>query len=212
MECANHGAVSWVHAFSNDVMYYGKVRTKAPIMPSTDISTGSSIFDKKILIKQCDYPVWTWFENGLRFKVVVHLVRNPIQSISSRSQLNDKSIRWLTNYVDCVTAIAPTKGVFKQRKGNTWETVARSLARLEVRTEVYNTSLAFDVAQLSDAKLILSLRHFVSWNGFVEKIASHRFKVEDISYDRYKLDIINDLILCSIILDLSVLFYLICDE
>jgi hypothetical protein len=38
---------------------------------------------------------------------------------------------------------------------------------------------------LSDVKLLLSLRHFVTWNGFVEKVATKTFKVEDIGPDRY---------------------------
>ena len=75
-----HGAVSWPHAFSDE-----------PFRKEMD--SESLVFDEIGAAGQCWLPNWSWgyhkgdhdtTSNHTRFKNVVHLVRNPIQSINSR--------------------------------------------------------------------------------------------------------------------------------
>lgn len=78
------GVVSWAHAF-----HHGPVTVRGG-RRAHDTTTS------------CPRPRWSYPLNGHRFRVVVHLVRDPLKTIASRANLRPRSLVW---YGDMVRAV-----------------------------------------------------------------------------------------------------------
>ena len=152
-------------------------------------------------VRYCRIPAWSWSPGGQRFKVVVHLVRDPLKSIISRSNFNGRSVTWVGGFVACLTSVIPTRALDQYGKGGGvgWYEIAEELLhsnttrRRQLRTkrkrggEPPPIDLERDLSRKQrlrvDVKLLVSLRHYVTWNSFVERVASIRLRVEDLGYD-----------------------------
>jgi hypothetical protein len=134
--------------------------------------------------------------------MVVHLVRDPLKSIISRSNFNARSVTWVGGFVACLTSVIPTRALDQHGRsgGVGWYEIAEELMqsntmrRRQLRRkrakrggEPPPIDLERDLSRKErlrvDVKLLVSLRHYVTWNSFVERVASLRLRVEDLGYD-----------------------------
>ena len=100
--CDIAAVVSWVHVLSNAGMRF---QERMPLAASVGIEqrdtidervpvTASTGSEREELLHYCRAPPWAWELGGRRFKVIWHLVRDPLRAISSRASLNAGSIEW----------------------------------------------------------------------------------------------------------------------
>jgi len=148
---------------------------------------------------RCLMPTWAWAANPpVTYQSVVHLVREPLAVIASRASLNDISWEssWIFSMVDCLTPLLPPSltssfhtatrlqheahspnhhgdgalgdgqhllpGPTRRSAAPSWEAVAAALSQPTV----------------AKAKAVVGLRHYVTWNLFVEAIAGSGQGVE----------------------------------
>jgi hypothetical protein len=83
--CGAQGAVSWAHLFSDaGIRYTSNLKSSA-------VRQG----EEQKSLRYCARPNWAWGTHGRRFKLVIHLVREPLKTIASRANMNSNSLNWL---------------------------------------------------------------------------------------------------------------------
>lgn len=83
--CGAQGAVSWAHLFSDAGIRYLSNRKGSAVRHDEEYQS----------IRYCARPTWAWQTYGRRFKLVIHLVREPLKVIASWANMNSNSIDWL---------------------------------------------------------------------------------------------------------------------
>ena len=187
--CGLQGAVSWVHLYTDAGFQLAPKKSSDEQKVKRQSNNLSMAFPDQIytenaednLVRYCKLPKWSWSPSGQRFRVVVHLVRDPLKSIQSRSNMNRRSIEWIGTYVACVTDILP-QYVLDQKDLSRpvhWADAAREMFHhLPVSAAGGDRS----TLHTSNLKLLVSLRHFITWNSFAENIAQLRWRIEDFGY------------------------------